>query len=149
MKFIDKVHTLRDNGAFRPWLRQVALNVCRGSARSTRSMLRFGRQRGGGDEEPGGRGRVDEPAIEPPPRVENRDAADRLLAQALSLPLAYREPLLLRCLRSLSYQQIGEVLDLPVTTVETRLARARRMLRAELAEPEPEPTTPPARNVRP
>jgi RNA polymerase sigma-70 factor (ECF subfamily) len=156
VRFIDKVHTLRDNGAFRPWLRQVALNVCRGAARSTRSMLRLGRPRGTDVDEPGRWGRVDEPAVEPPSLVESRDAADRLLAQALSLPLAYREPLLLRCLRSLSYQEIGAVLDLPVTTVETRLARARRMLREELAEPDaekrarrssrsrPSPASPPA-----
>ena len=39
-----------------------------------------------------------------------------------------------RCLRSMTYEQIGEVLDLPVTTVETRLARGRKMLREELEE---------------
>ena len=63
-----------------------------------------------------------------------RDAAQRLLAQVLSLPGEYREPLLLRCVRSLSYQQISLILDMPVTTVETRLARARRMLREEVGE---------------
>jgi RNA polymerase sigma-70 factor (ECF subfamily) len=52
----------------------------------------------------------------------------------LGLPPEYREPLLLRCLRGMSYRQIGEVLDLPVTTIETRLARARRMIRSELDE---------------
>ncbi len=56
------------------------------------------------------------------------------MQQALSLPPEYREPLLLRCVQSLTYQQIGEILDLPVTTVETRLARARRMLREEVGE---------------
>ena len=65
-------------------------------------------------------------------------AAQRLLKQALSLPMTYREPLLLRCVRALSYQQISEVLDLPITTVETRLARARRMLREEVGEEFPE-----------
>ena len=59
------------------------------------------------------------------------------MRQALSLPLAYREPLMLRCVRAMSYQQISDVLDLPVTTIETRLARARRMLREELGEAEP------------
>ena len=52
--------------------------------------------------------------------------------------MTYREPLLLRCVRALSYQQISEVLDLPITTVETRLARARRMLREEVGEEFPE-----------
>ena len=136
VKFIDKLHTLRDAAAFRPWLRQIALNVCRGAARSSRSMLYLGRpQRENAD----GReaGVVSEPAGatgEVQFRAEQRDAANRLLEQALSLPMAYREPLLLRCLRSMTYQQISEVLQLPITTIETRLARARRMLRDELGD---------------
>ena len=57
-----------------------------------------------------------------------------MLDQALTLPPEYREPLLLRCVQALTYQQIGAILDMPVTTVETRLARARRMLRQEVGE---------------
>jgi DNA-directed RNA polymerase specialized sigma24 family protein len=38
----------------------------------------------------------------------------------------------MRCVRGMSYKQIGAVLDLPETTIETRIARGRRMLR-ELA----------------
>jgi len=51
-----------------------------------------------------------------------------------TLPPEYREPLVLRCVRSLTYQQISEILNLPVTTIETRLARARRMLREEVGD---------------
>ncbi len=136
VKFVDKLNTLRDAQAFRPWLRQIALNVCRGAARSSRSMLHLGRPQW---ESADGRetGIVSEPAGltgEVQCRAEQREAADRIMEQALSLPPAYREPLLLRCLRSLTYQQISEVLELPITTIETRLARGRRMLREELGD---------------
>jgi RNA polymerase sigma-70 factor (ECF subfamily) len=135
VKFIDKIHTLREARAFRPWLRQIALNVCRGAARTSRTTLRLGQSREDGD----GRdiGTVAEPAsadTDVQLSAERRDAAGRLMKQALGLPVAYREPLLLRCLRSMSYQQISDVMGLPVTTVETRLARARRMLREELGQ---------------
>jgi RNA polymerase sigma-70 factor (ECF subfamily) len=135
VKFIDKIHTLREARAFRPWLRQIALNVCRGAARSTRTTLRIG-PRHDGDH---GRdtATVAEPAADTADVQDlaaQRDAAGRLLQQVLGLPAAYREPLLLRCLHAMTYQQISEVLELPVTTVETRLARARRMLRDELRE---------------
>jgi RNA polymerase sigma-70 factor (ECF subfamily) len=133
VKFIDKIHTLRDCGAFRPWLRQIALNVCRGAARSMRPTLRLG----GPAQDDGEPGRIAEPADERHATeglVERYEAANVVLRQALTLPVAYREPLLLRCLRSMSYQQIGELLGLPVTTVETRLARARKMLREEVPE---------------
>ena len=132
LRFVDKVHTLRDSAAFRPWLRQIAINVCRGAARTIRSALPIATAEDSGTEEHG----AAEPAepADSQRAFELNDAAGRLLEQALSLPMAYREPLLLRCLRSLTYQQIGQILDLPVTTVETRLCRARRMLREELPQ---------------
>jgi RNA polymerase sigma-70 factor (ECF subfamily) len=135
VKLIGKIHTLRDAGAFRPWLRQITINICRGAARGNRATLHLGPSRAveEDDREPG---RVAEPAAaeDGMGRLETWDAANRLMERALSLPVTYREPLLLRCVRGMSYQQIGQVLDLPVTTVETRLARARRMLREEIAD---------------
>ena len=47
----------------------------------------------------------------------------------MALPDGYREPLFLKAVQGLSYRNIAEILGLPETTVETRIARARRMLR--------------------
>lgn len=134
VKYISRLETLRDPAAFRPWLRRIVINVCRGAARSHRPLVGFAED--ARTDEPGSQpGRVGVPASEEPDPnslVGSRDAARRLLDQALTLPVEYREPLLLRCVQALTYQQIGLILDLPVTTVETRLARARRMLREEV-----------------
>jgi RNA polymerase sigma-70 factor (ECF subfamily) len=45
-----------------------------------------------------------------------------------SLPLEYREAIVLRELEELSYQQISEIARVPVGTVMSRLARARKRL---------------------
>ena len=55
-----------------------------------------------------------------------------LLQAVQGLPALYREPFVLRHLENWSYAEIGEVLGLPVESVETRLVRARRMLRETL-----------------
>jgi DNA-directed RNA polymerase specialized sigma24 family protein len=52
------------------------------------------------------------------------------------MPAQYAEPLLLQAGQGLSQREIAEILDVPETTVETRLARARRMLRQLVAEEE-------------
>jgi RNA polymerase sigma-70 factor (ECF subfamily) len=57
-----------------------------------------------------------------------------LLEAVRELPAIYREPFVLRHLEDWSYAEIGQVLDLPVDTVETRLTRARRMLRETLRD---------------
>lgn len=135
VKFISKLDTLRDVGAFKPWLRQITVNACRGAARKVRPSVRLAQ------------GDVPEPGEVMPPEapdsgesvIEHQDAARLLYARVMTLPSDYREPLLMRCIREMSYQQISDVLDLPVTTIETRLARARRMLREESSEGMTEP----------
>jgi RNA polymerase sigma-70 factor (ECF subfamily) len=61
--------------------------------------------------------------------------ADReMLRQAIEeLPIAYREVVVLRELEGLSYQEIAGVAEIPLGTVMSRLARARRQLQERLA----------------
>jgi RNA polymerase sigma-70 factor (ECF subfamily) len=49
-----------------------------------------------------------------------------------SLPLTYREPLLLQVLGGFACSEIAEILEISEGAVMTRLTRARQMLRAEL-----------------
>lgn len=55
-----------------------------------------------------------------------------ILRSVEALPALYREPFVLRHLEDWTYQEIGELLGLPLETVETRLVRARRLLREML-----------------
>jgi len=57
---------------------------------------------------------------------------ETLLRAVEALPALYREPFVLRHLEDWSYAEIGGLLGLSVETVETRLVRARRLLREML-----------------
>ena len=48
------------------------------------------------------------------------------------LPVPYREALLLCEVEEMSYQEIAEVLSIPIGTVMSRLARARKAIRKSL-----------------
>jgi RNA polymerase sigma-70 factor, ECF subfamily len=135
VKLVDRIGELRDPGAFRPWLRQIAVNECRLAARNRRTTTPLASVDGQAGDAEGTRAPMPASTHDGPVAIiERSDEAMRLLDHALSLPTDYREPLLLRCVRGMSYQQIGELLDLPVTTIETRIARARRMLREEMQD---------------
>ena len=57
---------------------------------------------------------------------------DVLRAALEALPLQFREVLVLRELEGFSYKEIAEVAEVPVGTVMSRLARARRQLQSTL-----------------
>ena len=58
-----------------------------------------------------------------------RNADRQLLRQALEeLPVEFREALVLRELEGCSYKEIADITDVPLGTVMSRLARARKQL---------------------
>jgi RNA polymerase sigma-70 factor (ECF subfamily) len=71
---------------------------------------------------------VDHAAADPE-QTALRRADSKLLADAVAeLPLAFREVLILREMEELSYKEIARVVNIPIGTVMSRLARARALL---------------------
>jgi len=70
-----------------------------------------------------------------PEQIIVRQEDARAVQQAIySLPLKYREVLVLRHLQDLSYIEISNILKLPQGTVKVRLYRAREQLRKILSD---------------
>ncbi|HTS62588.1 MAG TPA: sigma-70 family RNA polymerase sigma factor [Candidatus Acidoferrales bacterium] len=71
----------------------------------------------------------------PDPEEEQLRLADRETVRRgiEGLPAEYREALVLREFEGMSYKQIARVADVPIGTVMSRLARARRQLMGSLA----------------
>jgi RNA polymerase sigma factor (sigma-70 family) len=64
-----------------------------------------------------------------PQALALRNADRRVLATAIErLPREYREALILREMEDFSYKEIGAVLEIPIGTVMSRLARARKKI---------------------
>ena len=64
-----------------------------------------------------------------PEQAALRQASGTALFEAIAaLPLGYREVLILRELEEMSYRDIARVVDIPIGTVMSRLARARALL---------------------
>jgi RNA polymerase sigma factor (sigma-70 family) len=60
---------------------------------------------------------------------------DRLIQQALaSLPLEYREVVVMRELEELSYKEIASIVGIPIGTVMSRLGRGRKLFATTLAQ---------------
>jgi RNA polymerase sigma-70 factor (ECF subfamily) len=123
LAMVRKVGEVRDPRAVRPWLRTVAINAAHATARAGNRRKTARADEGTPGESPTVAGG----------RSAELEEGRRLMVLAMELPDGYREPLLLKAVHNLSYREIGRILGLPETTIETRIARGRRQLR-ELAQ---------------
>ncbi|MBI1336460.1 MAG: sigma-70 family RNA polymerase sigma factor [Phycisphaera sp.] len=127
LNFWQKAHTIEDDANWRNWLytlaRHAALDAGRRTSVRKKVWLRL--------QELTQRPTRQTPAHD---RLEARELRDRILRSIAGLPEIYREPFVLKHLSGFSYQQIAQTLDMPVDTVETRLGRARRLLRDALRD---------------
>ena len=67
----------------------------------------------------------------------NHSDSQRLQRAIDDLPLHYREALLLSEVEEMSYQEIAEILSIPIGTVMSRLARARKSVRESILSASP------------
>jgi len=72
-------------------------------------------------------------AVSPTVILEHAEDTELMKNAMNELPVEFREILTLRHQEELSYQEIGEILKIPIGTVMSRLARARGKLREYLA----------------
>ena len=115
-------------GDAKSWLLAIVRNTASNWARGRRAAPRTTEE---GLEEI-----VDEGQISPEAFVLRQHEIEGIRQLVESLPEPFRETLVLRELEELSYRQIAEITGVPVGTVMSRLARARRMLTEQL-EPQP------------
>jgi RNA polymerase sigma-70 factor (ECF subfamily) len=64
--------------------------------------------------------------------VENRDLSRRVAAAIATLPEEQREAIILKEYEGRTFPEIAEILDVPVSTVKTRLYRGLDQLRRRL-----------------
>lgn len=146
VRIIEGIKTYDGRAKLSTWMIRVTMNVCLSKLRSEKlrrhASLDAGLEAGGNAPSgaSGERGRTgaervpDEQGREPAAELSvEREETRRLVAAALDRILPeQRAILVLRDSNGLEYEQIAEVLGVPVGTVKSRLFRARSALREVL-----------------
>lgn len=109
-------------GEARPWLLAIVRNACFSWIQRNRPAEVAAGLDGDAAE-------AATPPADGPEALLARELDRRMLNKAIAaLPLQFREVLILRELEDLSYREIARIADVPIGTVMSRLARARRLL---------------------
>jgi RNA polymerase sigma-70 factor (ECF subfamily) len=125
LKAFRGLGNFRGQAQFSSWLYQIALNLCRDRMRrrKTRTFVSLEET---GEPMPADRGAS---VFE---LVENRDLSRRVAAAIATLPEEQREAIILKEYEGRTFPEIAEILDVPVSTVKTRLYRGLDQLRRKL-----------------
>lgn len=108
---------------FGPWMRRVAANLC---------LNRLSASPAAPAEVDEERDRDDDPARQPEGVYAERERQAALRAALAALPAHYRAVIELRHYQEMSYEQIAETLQLPLSDVKSHLFRARKLLAEKL-----------------
>jgi RNA polymerase sigma-70 factor (ECF subfamily) len=122
---------------FSTWLHKITMNLCiseyrrRRAQKRDRTTLSLDAPVAGSDDLT-----IDPPSHEVSPldRVHHKDIASAVKAAVEQLPDEFRTCVLMRDMQGQSYEDIGEILDLPPGTVRSRIHRGRLILQRLLKE---------------
>ena len=122
---------------FSTWLHTVTMNVCitdyrhRRALKRNRKTLSIDAPIAGTDDL-----RIEPPSkeVDPGSRVHHKDIGAAVKVAVEQLPDDFRQCVLLRDMQGLSYEEIAEILDIPIGTVMSRLHRGRKAMQKRLWE---------------
>jgi len=119
--------SLQDMARFGRWVAKIASNACMDWLRALKPQLPLTEV----SKEPGTETAKGVSGVEAAAAAEENA---RVMAAIAALPEHYRTAFSLRYMAELSYAEIADILDVPLTTVEGRLFKAREILRKNLKD---------------
>ena len=120
--------TFKSEARFSSWLYQIALNLCRDRLRQKKGRTLVGID----DLDPTTAARIDRIAPTAHEQVEARDLSELVSAAMAELPEEQREVIVLKEYQGLTFQEIADLMRVPVSTVKTRLYRGLVQMREHL-----------------
>lgn len=110
------------------WFLRIAHNVCIDQLRKRSNIVSLDSLREEGFDP------VDQKQLSPYAQLEKKERLTLLHEAVADLPQEQRAVMVLRDFQDLSYEEIGEALQLPLGTVKSRLKRAREKIKQILCE---------------
>ncbi|MGI5816681.1 MAG: RNA polymerase sigma factor [Armatimonadota bacterium] len=127
----EALSSFRGDASFSTWLYRITMNVCLDELRRRKNQP-LSLTEDDDDGEPAGDRDVADLSDEPSSNAEQREL-QALVHEAIGrLSEDFRVVIVLYDIRGLSYQEISELLGIPLGTVKSRLNRARQALREEM-----------------
>ena len=136
IRLFRSLGTYRGETKFTTWLYRLVTNICLDGLRRRRGVVESLDEPGGEDEQRLGERLTDADRwTQPEERLELRESAAAVRAALAQLPPAQRLALTLHYFEEMRYEEVAEVMGVPLNTVKSHIRRGKERLGAILAEP--------------
>ena len=115
----------------KPWLMTICVNLCRNLAKKKKNFNFSDLERE--EEDDSFVDRVQGKELNPREKAAQVEVTEEVQTAVQKLPKKYQVVVELRYLQDLSYEEIAEVLRIPLNTVKVHLNRAKKTLKSYLA----------------
>ncbi|WP_442602760.1 RNA polymerase sigma factor SigW [Paenibacillus sp. KN14-4R] len=131
LRLYTNLHRYDETQKFSTWIFRIATNLCIDRLRKRKPVYSLDADMDGGE---GNDFYAMMPSNEETPEKQVIvSETQQLIRKAIeTMPEKYKSIVILRYLQDMSLQEISDVLDMPVTTIKTRLHRGRDYLRKKL-----------------
>jgi RNA polymerase sigma-70 factor, ECF subfamily len=133
---LSNISSFRGESSAYTWLFRIAMNLAISALRQSSRRRVFSLDDSSGGDHDDGDGQAsrlrDRLTAQPADILESREQHEQVLAALGRLDPEHRAVLVMRDIEGFDYQQMAEVLVLPLGTLKSRLFRARLALREEL-----------------
>lgn len=126
------LESFKGEAKFSTWLFRIAINAAISHKRKHKITLRLQRETGEYSHEPADASRTNRPEF----NLELAEEEKRLQSSLNRLTEEHRTVLVMKDLEDMKYEEIAEILSIPIGTVRSRLHRARLELREYFVEHE-------------
>ena len=120
IRVYTKLDSFEEKAQFTTWVQRITTNLCMDKFRSNKHNISIE-----------GAEMIIQDCIDTEKEVENKIMVEDLMTKVMLLPEKIKAAMILRYFNEFSYQEIAEVLDIPVNTVKSYLFRGREKIYVE------------------
>lgn len=132
LKAYKSIGQFDERAMFSTWLYRITTNTCIDELRRRKGKQSYSLEEELESEEGSMQRQIADEGETPEESLLRAERADELKKALAQLTEEHRIAVILRDIRGLSYEEIAEIMDLPMGTVKSRISRARNQLKQEI-----------------
>lgn len=137
LKAYRNIQNFKENSLFSTWLYKITTNICIDHYRKINNIQTVYIDEEVKNNDGDSYKKINLPSLsDPESACERKELRDFIISCLDKIPIELKSIIVLKDIQGFSYEEISQILDIPMGTVKSRINRARALMRKHLSENE-------------